>query len=124
MPGPPKPVVKVKRSRKQTPPALPVSTAPLGPSAEAARPNLRLGPLLSDADQRAYNAAVDASITKAEHNIASAEAKGLSASQQDMIRQVRNFIAQAQEVRSKDLPAAKSLAERAEIVSREVAGAK
>jgi hypothetical protein len=45
----------------------------------------------------------------------------ISKEQQAVVGQVRNFIQQAQKVRSSDLPAAKSLAERAEVLARDLA---
>jgi hypothetical protein len=48
-------------------------------------------------------------------------ARQLSTDQQAEVEQIRNFIKQAQGTRSSDPPGAKSLAERAEVLARDLA---
>ncbi len=75
--------------------------------------------MLSEAEQRELNAAIKDLIERAERNLALARSRNLSAQQKEMIRQAEVFVSQAQSTRETDLNAARSLAERAELLSRE-----
>ena len=113
--------------RPPRPPRRPAteSAKPAVATPETATPPapVQLGPLLSSDAQRAYAQAVAELIAKAERNLAAAQARGPKRAATRSDGPVsRRFIAQAQEIKGRDLPAAKSLAERAEIVSREVLG--
>lgn len=106
-PGPPEPVAS------ESPATQPV-TGPVKP----AEP-LRLSPMLSEAEQRELNAAIKDLIERAERNFALARSRNLTTQQKELIRQAEVFLSQAQSVRETDLNAARSLAERAELLSRE-----
>ena len=90
------------------------SPAP-APSAEP-----ELAPLLSDDRKNALLVAINELIGKTEANLRVAEGHSLSDAQRELIKDVRTFLAQGQEARSRDLAAAKSLSQRAEILSREL----
>jgi len=60
-------------------------------------------------------------LSKAERELTTAESRFPTVPQKQRIAQARGFISQAIAVRERDLAAAKSLAERAEILSRELA---
>jgi len=94
---------------------------PVGPPARAGAPPLELTPLLSEAEQRAYSIAIADLLAKAERELTTAESRFPTVPQKQRIAQARGFISQAIAVRERDLAAAKSLAERAEILSRELA---
>lgn len=76
--------------------------------------------MLTEEQQRAYDAAITASIDRAQQNLARARARNLNPQQRDLAARAEAFIAQAQQARRTDPAAAKSLAERAELLSREV----
>lgn len=88
------------------------------PPVKTAEP-LKLSPMLSDNEQRELNAAIKDLMDRAERNLAAAKARNLNAEQKEMMRQAEVFMNQAQSTRATDLTAARSLAERAELLSRE-----
>jgi hypothetical protein len=59
-------------------------------------------------------------VGKTESNLRVAESRNPSERHRELIKQARTFVAQALEARSQDLVVSKSLAQRAEILSREV----
>ncbi|HEY6390212.1 MAG TPA: hypothetical protein VIX89_02970 [Bryobacteraceae bacterium] len=127
----------------QPPPALPnPAVAPPPPQEEAAQPKkptrrasrpaatpaaappvtqpLRLGEMLTPEQERQYNAAIDQSLQRAQASLARLSKRQLSAEQQGVVAQVQSFIEQAQTTRKTNLTAAKSLAERADVLARTV----
>jgi hypothetical protein len=85
---------------------------------------MELTPLLSDSEKRLLTSDVERLLATADRNLGVAEKMNLSPAQQERLRQARTFCAQARETSGRDLPAAKSLAERASILSREILAAK
>jgi replicative DNA helicase len=71
--------------------------------------------------QRQLNAAIDQSLSRAQASLASIANRELSKDQQAMADQIRNLLQQAQTIRKSDLPGAKSLAERAEVLAKDLA---
>jgi len=128
-------------------PAPPATTAPLAPAAppaparrparaptapspipaapavspDAPAPPPKLGDVLSADQQRQLNGAIDQSLARAQISLNAVGNRQLSKDQQAVVEQVRNFIEQAQKLRGSNLPAAKSLAERAEVLARDLA---
>jgi hypothetical protein len=71
-------------------------------------------------DQReAYDRAINDVMDRANRNIAVARRRRLSAAQQQLIDRAISFLQQAQQIRATEPAAAQSLAERAELLSRE-----
>jgi hypothetical protein len=116
LPPPPEEAVQPKK-----PPRRPSRAA--APAAPAKIPNqpLRLGEMLTPEQERQYNSAMDQSLQRAEANIARVSKRQLSKEQQGVVIQVQSFIEQAQSTRKTNLTAAKSLAERADVLARELA---
>mgnify|MGYP007070986951 FL=1 len=77
---------------------------------------------MSAEQRREFDSRINACIGRAAQNIAQARARSLSDGQKQAIARAESFIAQAQEARSADPEAAQSLAERAELLTREVLG--
>jgi hypothetical protein len=75
-------------------------------------------------ERRAFDAKINELIGKAGQNIAQARSRGLNEDQKQALARAESFMAQAQEVRAADPEAAQSLAERAELLTREVLGQK
>jgi len=73
------------------------------------------------AQQRQLNAVIDRNLARAQASLNAIGARQLPGDQKAVVDQVRNFIQQAQELRKSDLAAAKSLAERAEVLARDLA---
>ena len=117
-PPPPEDVSQPKRSARRpsrpSTPAAPVTSPP-------ANQPLRLGEMLTPEQERQYNTAMDQSLQRANSNIARVLKRQLSKEQQGVVAQVQSFIEQAQSTRKTNLTAAKSLAERADVLARELA---
>jgi hypothetical protein len=103
-----------RRASRPTTPAAPVTSPP-------ANQPLRLGEMLTPEQERQYNTAMDQSLQRANANIARVSKRQLSKEQQSVVAQVQSFIEQAQSTRKTNLTAAKSLAERADVLARELA---
>ncbi|MGA2882468.1 MAG: hypothetical protein ABSG13_26230 [Bryobacteraceae bacterium] len=117
---PPQPAPAAKKpARSATPPTAPAQTAAT-PSAPPAPPP-KLGDVLTADEQRQYTTAIDQSLSRAQTSLNAVGARQLSTDQQAEVEQIRNFIKQAQGTRSSDPPGAKSLAERAEVLARDLA---
>ena len=106
-----------------SPAPAPQSIAPqtAAPAPEPAAPSPKLGDVLTAAQQRQLNVAIDQSIGRAQASLNSIGRRQLPSDQQAVVDQVRNFIQQARELRNSDLAAARSLAERAEVLARDLA---
>jgi hypothetical protein len=114
-PVPPKP-----HRARVTKPAPSESVGPVAPATPPPADVPQLEPLMSDVQQRAYNMAIDNLVARARRNIQYARRHSLNARQRERVAQAATFMLQAVEARKQDLTAAKSLAERAELLSREV----
>jgi hypothetical protein len=84
-------------------------------------PALQLGIVLTPEQQRQYNADIDQSIQRAEGNLRSIGNRQLTNEQRASLEEAQNFIRQAQAARASDLPAAKRLAERADVLAANLA---
>lgn len=119
-PAQPPPAAPRKASRSTAPPSTPPGAPAPSPAPPAQAPVL--GDIVTPDQQRQLNAAIDQSLSRAQASLASIANKELSKDQQALVEQIRNIIQQAQGVRSSDLPGAKSLAERAEVLAKDLAG--
>ena len=81
-----------------------------------------LGDIVTPDQQRQLNAAIDQSLSRAQASLASIGNRELNKDQQGLVEQIKNIMQQAQASRSSDLPGAKSLAERAEVLAKDLAG--
>ncbi len=98
------------------------------PPAEAAPPApppkppeiQELAPMMSEQEMRDLNRAIDAALSSAEQNLRAVRLREKNTRQQSMQDQADAFVRQARETRSSDPTAAKSLAERADQLSREL----
>jgi hypothetical protein len=94
--------------------------APTAPSAPPAPPP-KLGDILTPDEQKQYSASIDQSLSHAQTSLNSIAGRTLNKAQQAEVEQIRNFMQQAQDTRGSDLGGAKSLAERAEVLARDLA---
>jgi hypothetical protein len=117
--------------RRRIPKPVPASeqpaaapAAPIGPPAEPPPPAPvpQLAPMLTQDQQRAFATSINSLIGRTQQNIARARTRNLNTEEKDTIARAEAFVEQAQQVRKQDPAAAKSLAERAELLSRDVAG--
>jgi len=107
-----------RRSRPAAPPAT--APQPVAPATPPAAESPRLGDILSPDQQRQLNAAIDQSLSHAQSSLGSISNRQLSQEQRTTVTQIENFMRQAQETRKTDLSAAKSLAERAEVLANDL----
>ena len=70
--------------------------------------------------QRQYNAAIDQSLAHVQSSLSSIANRQLTKEQEATSAQVQNFVQEAQATRKNDLAAAKSLAERAEVLAHDL----
>jgi hypothetical protein len=102
-----------------THPANPApAPAPQTPTPPAEPP--RLGDILTPEQQHEHNTAIDLSLAHAQASLGFITTRQLTKEQEATVAEIQNFIQQAQEKRKDDLAAAKSLAERAEVLSHDL----
>jgi hypothetical protein len=97
-----------------TPAASTPTTAPVTPAP-------KLGDILTPDEQKQYSASIDQSLSRAQSSLNSIAGRQLNKDQQAQVEQIRNFMEQARATRSSDAAGAKSLAERAEVLARDLA---
>ena len=131
IPNPPAPRPK-RRPAKKTVPATagvtavttPVITPPVTPVApagtEASTTVPKLGEIHSDDQIVQLQKSCDESLTRAREALGQLTGLTLSAQQKQSLDRVRVFIAQAEQARPKDPQTAKQLAERADLLSRDL----
>jgi type IV secretory pathway VirB10-like protein len=115
-PKTPQPVV-VKppvRPAPQQPSPVVVQPPPVSP------PPPVLGDVLPPEQQRRFNNAIDQNLASAQSILGSLSGKQLNQEQQRTVAQIQNFVQQANTRRRSDLAAAKSLAERAAVLARDL----
>jgi hypothetical protein len=82
-----------------------------------------LGALLTVQQREEYNRAIDTSLTRARRALDGVQGRSLSSEQQAGVLRIRAFLSQAESARNDDLPLAKNLAERAELLAQDLLGA-
>ncbi len=110
-----------KRTARPANPA-PAAAVPQGPAPIVNPPadSPRLGDVLTAEQQHQYNAAIDQSLARAQTSLGAITNRQLTKEQEATVAQVQNFIQQALEKRKEELAAAKSLAERAEVLAHDL----
>ena len=76
--------------------------------------------MLTPEQQRDQNARIDRSLDDAAKRLSAVEKRKLSTAQQATVAQIRGFMAQAEQLRKTDLTAAGSLAQRAQLLARDL----
>lgn len=115
---PPQPARKAVRPTTSSPAGSSGSAASAPPPASTPP---KLGDILTPDEQKQYSASIDQSLSRAQASLNSIGGRQLNKDQQGEAEQVRNFIEQAKAARASDLAGAKSLAERAEVLARDLA---
>ena len=80
----------------------------------------RLGALLTPEQQRDQNVRIDRSLENAAKSLGAVEKRTLTSAQQAAVAQIHGFMAQAEQLRKTDLTGARSLAERAQLLARDL----
>lgn len=118
----PAPAAKKPVRSATAPAAAPATPAPAPPTPPAPNaPPPKLGDILTPDEQRQFNASIDQSLSHAQASLNSIAGRQLNKDQQAEVEQIRNFMQQAEATRKSDLAGAKSLAERAEVLARDLA---
>ena len=93
-----------------------------GPKATAGRSTIpRLGPVLTREQRRERNRLIDRDLDAARRIVAGIVARELTTEQVNSVRRIREFLRQAEEVRSRDPALARNLADRAALLARDLA---
>ena len=121
IPPPPAASSPQPRSRRTAP--SDTRTQPAADISQPAQPAepARLGTLTTPEQERLLNAQVDQALNNAEANLRGLQNRSLTKEQENALAQVESFMRQAKERRASDLPGARSLAQRAEILARDLA---
>jgi hypothetical protein len=80
----------------------------------------RIGPILTDAQSRELNQAIDGALASTEQNLRAVRSRDRDAQQQKMLEQAEGFARQARQFRASDPVSAKSFADKADQLSREL----
>jgi len=121
----PQPQVPPQSPPQSPPPASPPprSTRPAEPNSSGQpNPAPRLGEILTTEQERHYNSAIDQSLARTQSSLGVIANRKLTKEQQSVVAQIQSFVQQAQTTRKSNLPAARSLAERADVLARDLAG--
>jgi hypothetical protein len=78
--------------------------------------------MLSPEQERRYNRAIDQALQAARSGLNSVSGRTLTSDQQSMLRDIQNFVQQAEELRKSDLVGAKGLADKALVLANDLAG--
>ena len=116
-PAPTAPARVSRPRRAQNPPAA--TPSPPAPGVPAEGP--RLGQILPATEQRRYNALIDQSLISAQSSLQSLGNRPLNADQQNSLREIQEFMRQAEVTRKVDLIAANALAGKAQVLARDLA---
>jgi hypothetical protein len=81
----------------------------------------KLGEILSDEQKLQYQKMCDESLNRARGSLALLKGHFLSSDQNQTMTRINGFIDQAEQVRDKDPQTARQLAERADLLSRDLA---
>jgi hypothetical protein len=124
-PAPPiaAPSAPAQTAKPQTPPpsAPPASASPRNSSGQP-NPAPRLGDILTPEQERQYNSAIDQSLARTQSSLGVIANRKLTKEQQGVVVQIQSFVQQAQTTRKSNLAAARSLAERADVLARDLVG--
>jgi hypothetical protein len=80
----------------------------------------QLGEVLSEQQMRDYVQATEASLEQAKRIAATVQRRPLDSRQADVLGQVQGFIRQAEAAQKKDVPLARNLAQRAEVLAKDL----
>jgi len=121
-PATPAPTEEQPKPSVRRPPQRTTPANPGAPPNATPAPNQppRLGTLLTPEQQKQFNNDIDRSLRRAQSSLHSIGNRQLTADQHERVVQVESFIQQAQAARRSNLAGAKSLAERAEVLARDL----
>ena len=128
VPVAPTPVAAESAAPVTSPPSPPAHApqpqppSPAAPPQAAHPPAPHLSEILTTDQQKQYNSAIDQSLARTQTSLGAIAKHSLTKEQQAVVVQIQNFVQQAQTARISNLPAARSLADRADVLARDLAG--
>ena len=117
---PPAPVLKPEPKRVRRPSPAVSAAKSEDDIEESAQELPQLGEVLSEQQQRDYIHATEVSLEQAKRITVSIQRRPLDPRQADVLGQVQGFIRQAEAAQKKDIPLARNLALRAEILAKDL----
>ncbi|MBL8211500.1 MAG: hypothetical protein JNK87_12340 [Bryobacterales bacterium] len=90
------------------------------PKTEAPAVSPQLEVILTPEQNRDYSKRIDSALDRARNAVQLIQAKSLNSAQKDTVSRIQSFIAQAEQARVQDLVSSLSLAERADILSKDL----
>jgi hypothetical protein len=127
VPVAPTPVAAESAAPVTSPPSPPAHApqpqppSPAAPPQAAHPPAPHLSEILTTDQQKQYNSAIDQSLARTQTSLGAIAKHSLTKEQQAVVVQIQNFVQQAQTARISNLPAARSLADRADVLARDLA---
>lgn len=123
IPAPPPAAQRVptpKRAQTTAAPSAHTSpvAAPSAASPAAVAP--QLGQMLSSTEERQYNAAIDRSLSRTQEDLNLLANRHLSANQQNSLQEIQELLRQANATRKVDLISARALADKAQVLARDL----
>jgi outer membrane biosynthesis protein TonB len=119
-PAEPKPVRRRPRATPARKPAPAPAVAPESPAAPEPQAPPGLGEVLSPEQRRQFDAALDADAAAIRRVLASIQRRTLTRDQTETAARIRSFLAQSEDLRRADLPAAAALARRGTLLARDL----
>lgn len=106
-----------RRAKRRTPSQAQTGEAQQAPAAGETAP-VRLGTMFTPDQQREFARQIGENMNRARHNLSSVSRRRMNTNQRETADQIETFLKQAQAAMATDLEAARSLSERAELLSR------
>ena len=119
IPAPPPAAQRVPKARR-APTTQPASPAATPSVAEPAAGAPHLGQMLSGAEERQYNLALDQSLSRTRDNVNLLANRHLTADQQSSLQEILELLRQANATRKVDLISARALADKAQVLARDL----
>jgi hypothetical protein len=118
--SPSKPPPPRKASSPQRAPSPPIPAAEPEAAPQPAQPQPQLTQLLSPRERQLYNQAIDEALRSVQRNLSLLAGKKLTGEQSVNLERVHAFVRQARQSRAADLVTARSLAQRADLLARDL----
>lgn len=115
----PRPPETRRRARAAPKPAAP-EPEPVAEAAKPAAPLPQLQQILTPEQQRECNEVINQSLARAQRTLAAFDGRRVTREQATSIARIRTFIQQAEQARKTDLLTARALAERADVLARDL----
>lgn len=114
-------IPKPKRApTRASTPAGSTANQPASTAGPRAPETPRLGQMLSSEEERQYNALIDQTLSQTEGSLRELSKRSLTPDQQSSMREIQELMRQANAARKVDLVSARSLADKAQVLARDL----